>query len=148
MEEFATSCMRRLFIFRPLDSTQLEANLKQLPELLNQVENIRVLMIDSMTTFFWFDKHEGEEGRQRQKRTIAEIDRLLTNYPLSLFTTKGVVFKKTESEVLPSIWNNLLQYRCSVWREGFTDFRIKMTHPQDRNTIYKFTIGDSGPVFA
>lgn len=97
MENLIKNCLSRLFLFQCKDSSEFLISLKSLPQLLSENQmnfSFKILMIDSISSFFWLDKNEEEMGKIRQKRFIKQISQLINDFNLVMFATKQLLFPK------------------------------------------------------
>jgi DNA-repair protein XRCC2 len=152
VESFISSCLNRLAIIKCRDSTEFALSLKVLPKVLAAQRNPKILIVDSISTFFWTDKHEEEVGKNRQMRIIKQLNCLVNEYNLTLLVTKANLFK-TEREFQSNPWTDLIQYKFALSKDPSTsdslkqEYSMRLIHPTGSNTAYKFTIGDAGIMF-
>jgi hypothetical protein len=69
------------------------------------------MIIDSISAFYWQDRHEDELGRTRQRRIIKQITTLLSEYNLILFATKQTILKDEYKEYMGQQWSDLVHFR-------------------------------------
>jgi hypothetical protein len=60
--------LSRLTLIQCKDSFEFLLSLKSLPALLSSDNEIKTVIIDGISAFFWSDKTEEEVGKTRQKR--------------------------------------------------------------------------------
>lgn len=117
---------------------QFWCSLKSLPNLLERVENISAVMIDTVSAFFWLDKYEDEYGKNLQRKIFKQLSTLLNDYNFILFATKSQIFQPKDREnprdfMNPS-WTELVQYRIYIWSVNTCCWR------------HGFDLGDDEPV--
>lgn len=98
LENFIKSCLKKLHIVRCFDSGQLVLTLHNLENLVCNEANISVIMLDSISAFYWIDKLNGGDSvpvQEANMKYASEIlSKLVNTYNLNLFATKAAVFKK------------------------------------------------------
>ncbi|XP_045173538.2 DNA repair protein XRCC2-like [Mercenaria mercenaria] len=98
IESFIRECLKKLHILRCTSSEQLVVTLHNLENLICNESSVSVIMIDSISTFYWIDKSNGGDSIQAQEsnmKYVTEIlSKLINTYNLTLLVTKAVVYKK------------------------------------------------------
>ncbi|KAK2152352.1 hypothetical protein LSH36_330g00021 [Paralvinella palmiformis] len=143
VEALVKQCLGRLYLVRCKSSSQLYITLDYLENLLCNKPDIGVLMIDSISAFYWIDKYAAGDSVQAQQRNtthIAEIvERLAGTHNLVVFTTKSVLYQKTRhryrwpsdvhpnspdvrthSGSLPEFSIEHCEYLCKAWTKIVT----------------------------
>lgn len=86
------SSLERLHVIRCGDSVEFAISLSTLDILLQDIKEGKiVLMVDSISSFFFLDKDN--VGRQRQRRIFQQLSNLIGEYNLILFATKQLFFR-------------------------------------------------------
>lgn len=88
-EKFFSSTLERLIIYRCADSLQFAATLATLDPLLRARETIRMIMIDTISAFYWQDKHDDGNSQKVSARAPQLIARLLGQHNLVVVAAKG-----------------------------------------------------------
>ncbi|XP_013407314.1 DNA repair protein XRCC2 [Lingula anatina] len=136
-ETFIKSCLKRLFVFRCSSPTQLIATLHSLDALLLNRPEICILMLDSLSAFYWIDHSNGCDSavaRESNQRQVCKIlNKLITSYNLVIFATKPAIIHKRNNLALdkteekdctgnPSIQtgdksSDHCEYLCKAWQK-------------------------------
>jgi DNA-repair protein XRCC2 len=149
MEELLKQSLQRLHLFHCRDSTQFLATVHSLPYLLTSAGDIRVVMVDPISSFFWIDRMESEtkNGQQAfyQRQFVRAMKPILQSFRLILFATKQALFfpplahqqyphggshpgdeqQQQQQPGSPSIPLGLVhrEYMCPTWRH-FVKYRF------------------------
>jgi len=140
MDAFLKSCLQRLFIIQCLDSFQFLISLKNIPKLLLEVPNATVLVVDSISAFYWLDRGDDECGRIRQRLIFKTLSDLVTNYELIFLAAETTLFKDRNTryshrDYLSLLWNDLLRFRFLVEREVITSDNYEYLHSTSRSEV-------------
>ena len=88
-----------MYIVRCESSSQLFITLDYLENLLGNKPEIGVLMIDSISAFYWIDKYAGGDSIQAQESNLTHVasvvEKLARTHNLVVFATKSVLYRKT-----------------------------------------------------
>ncbi len=97
MEGFLKSCLDRLHFACCSSSTQLVVTLHSFESLLSNNPNICVLMLDSVSAFYWTDKLAGGNSVPTQeanmKRIATVVNKLATLHNLVVFAAKQALYQ-------------------------------------------------------
>jgi RecA/RadA recombinase len=116
--EILRDSLQRLHVIRCESSFSLLCTLKTLPTLLEKSKSdLRVIIVDSIGSFFWLDKQEDEVAKVRQRRIVAELENLITQFKGILVLSQPVLFKKERNEDLLSCWSDLCQFKFATYCE-------------------------------
>lgn len=66
--------------------------------LLDGEPNIKLLVIDSISSFYYLNKYEEKEGIRYQRQISRTLKRLANAYTLLVFATKGTLFPPKQQE--------------------------------------------------
>lgn len=102
VETFLKACLKRLYMVKIATSNQLVITLHSLESLLASQCDISVLMMDSVSAFYWVDKMKGDGAHHQgvnQKLAFGALSRLVKDYHLVLFASKAaLVIKQPQNE--------------------------------------------------
>ncbi|CAH1785704.1 unnamed protein product [Owenia fusiformis] len=102
IETFVKSCFQRLHVIRCNTSTQLVVTVHSLESLLGNHPDIGVLMLDSVSAFYWIDRNSGGDNvatqENNQRHLVRALDKLINEYNLVLFATKQMIFVKRQKQ--------------------------------------------------
>ena len=143
-ESFIKDCLQRLHLVTCDSSLQLLMTLHALEPLMNSNPEICVLVVDSISNYFWTDKLTGGESRGKQEeklRTICEtLQRLIDDYHLVLvminleiFTSQqkykvdneegcndssNKIVQTKDKDYLCPAYKQLVKYKLKIMRES------------------------------
>lgn len=138
MEEVVRSSLRRLSVLHCSSSVQLHLTLHYLQGILCSQPALCLLIIDSISAFYWIDRANGGDSLARQEanqRKCTEIlDRLRKDYGLVVFATTHAVMRNyssssttsgpSESSGSTPSWKCSSdfdkQYLCRAWQKKLT----------------------------
>ncbi|XP_056594528.1 DNA repair protein XRCC2 [Triplophysa dalaica] len=96
-EEGVCSCLRRLSVVHCSSSAQLLLTLHYLENSISIQPSLDLLIIDSISAFFWVDRHSGGESiacQEANMRKCAEfLDKLRKNYGIVIFATTHAIMR-------------------------------------------------------
>lgn len=164
IESFIRDCLKKLHIIRCSNSDQLIASLNNLENLICQETSVSVIMIDSISAFYWIDKCFSGDSVQAQEtgmRYVTEIlTKLVNTYSLILFATKSAVYKKkglgdnfegegnfhSDSKQQKQLINEDLEslhaeFMCKPWQRFVSHRLVLVKELQDENQQHSFIIG-------
>ena len=127
-ETFIKSCLNLLFIVRCNQSIQLLATILSLENLLTAKPEVGILMIDSVSAFYWIDRCSGAESQNNQEKNQRKIVDILRKYVkeyhVVLIATKLFIFGTTEKtptrhEYLSQAWQKLVNFRYEFEKKSF-----------------------------
>ncbi|XP_060065741.1 DNA repair protein XRCC2-like [Ylistrum balloti] len=156
--------LKRLIVLQCKSSMQLLATLHSLETKISTNPDICVIMIDSISAFYWLDRCAGGESVTAQEHVMNLIVDILTHlvndYNLVLFATKSAYFKRKlkESEkgdesgtadmdhfeFLSRNWSRFVKHRLVLMRDfsNVIQFSVNCSSWQK-----KFTIAENGISF-
>lgn len=122
--EFIKVCLQKLFVIRCKDEYEFYTSLQILPKLLKDFESslhpIKLMVVDSLTAFYWLNKNEDTQGKNIQKLVITSIFNLIHTYNLILVVTKPILFRSSkggEESLLGKQWSDMVNYRVLCKKE-------------------------------
>ncbi|CAG2236513.1 DNA repair protein XRCC2-like isoform X2 [Mytilus galloprovincialis] len=169
IEVLVKECLKKIMIVRCTSSFQLLVTLHSLESTISNNPDIAVIMIDSISAFYWIDRCNGGENIGAQetnmKHIVQQLSKLVKNYNLVLFATKALNFKKTNKEneskgdncASPSekkvLKDNHAEFLCKSWYK-FVKHRL-IFHKEKSFSVYcnslkvdiQFTINEGGICF-
>lgn len=168
MENFILDCLTRLHVVQCHDSSELVITSHSLESVICEDPNIAVLMIDSISAFYWIDRLEGGDSVLSQETNMKLVTdkfaQLVNTYSLVLIATKHAVFKKKaqniqglhesqldrlqglpqedfaqqHAEFMCRAWQKLVTHRLIVLKEG--------SSTEDQGQSFIISNGSQGPV--
>lgn len=131
-EERVRSCLRRLSVVHCNSSVQLLLTLHYLENTFSSQPSLGLLVIDSISAFYWMDRFNGGESTVCQEanlRKCAELlDRLRRNYGIVIFATTHAIMRNYGSDPgvsdMPGSSSSSSLSSSRRWRsaESATDF--------------------------
>ena len=98
VEGFIKTALSKLYVVRCSSSEQLVISLHSLESLLANHPEIGVLMLDSVSAFYWIDRtNAGDNANNQeamQRRTTQILQRLMDEYQLVLIATKPAIVQR------------------------------------------------------
>uniref|UniRef100_K9K2F0 DNA repair protein XRCC2-like protein n=1 Tax=Equus caballus TaxID=9796 RepID=K9K2F0_HORSE len=120
-EEVVKRCLGRFFLVYCSSSIQLLLTLYSLEAMFCGHPSLRLLIVDSLSAFYWIDRVNGGESVNLQESTLKKcsqfLEKLVKEYRLVLFATTQSIMRKT-----------------SHLREGPSS---AFTHPSDAGVDYR-----------
>lgn len=134
-EEAVKLCLGRLFLACCSSSMQLLLTLHSLEGLLCRHPSLCLLIVDSLSSFYWIDRVSGGESVALQEATLRRcselLERLVTHYRLLLFaTTQSLMQKGSDSAEGPSS-----KHPC----DGDTEHRVYLCKAWQRVVRHRVT---------
>ncbi|TRZ20248.1 hypothetical protein HGM15179_006833 [Zosterops borbonicus] len=100
-EEMIKQCLGRLFLVSCSSSTQLLLTLYSLENLFCAHPSLCVLLLDSLSAFYWIDRSNGGESLTLQEMNLKKcanfLEKLVTQHHLILFATTQTLMQKSAS---------------------------------------------------
>ncbi|XP_005404908.1 PREDICTED: DNA repair protein XRCC2 isoform X2 [Chinchilla lanigera] len=175
-EERIKHCLGRFFLVYCNSSTQLLLTLHSLEAMLCAHPSLCVLILDSLSAFYWLDRVNGGESVASQESTLKKcaqrLERLAREYRLVLFVTTQSIMQRawpSPAEPSPTCLHarkpdvDYRPYLCKAWQQVVKQriFFSKQDDPKScrqfllvshhtkSNTSKKhsFVIGESGVEF-
>ncbi|XP_023377551.1 DNA repair protein XRCC2 [Pteropus vampyrus] len=98
-EEVITHCLGRLFLVHCSSSTQLLLTLYSLETVFCGHPSLCLLIVDSLSAFYWIDRANGGESVSAQESTLKKcshfLEKVVREYRLVLFATTQSLMQKT-----------------------------------------------------
>ena len=139
VEKLLKSCLQRLFLVHCTSSLNLVKSLSNMEKFFDENPDVSVLMIDSISEYYWTDRTIGGCGRYEQealqRSIISKLKRFKDTYNLVIFVTKSAIMSKNLQTVqqansmrktdgivkapcdyLSLEWNNFLTHKYEVSR--------------------------------
>lgn len=141
METFITDCLKKLSLVHCNSSSHLLITLYSLETFISNNPNISVLMIDSISAFYWLDKATGGESTSMQELRLRQISdylsKLVNDYNLVLFATRAILFQKKLKDYDSKGGNSdqdmeSMEYLCKSWQRKI-DYKLIMTKDYESN---------------
>nr|XP_056713792.1 DNA repair protein XRCC2 [Euleptes europaea] len=140
-EELIKQCLGRFFLVTCNSSAQLLLTLYSLENMLCSNPSLCLLMIDSMSAFYWIDRANGGENFSLQEANLRRcsqcLEKLVREYRLALFATTQTIMQKSSNSAESSAklqFEADVDYRpylCKSWQQLITHriFFSKQCHP-------------------
>lgn len=140
-EGLIKQCLGRFFLVTCNSSAQLLLTLCSLENMFCSHPSLCLLMIDSMSAFYWIDRANGGENLSLQEANLRRCAQCLKNliqeYRLALFATTQTIMQKSSSSAessgrLPDEADvDYRPYLCKPWQQLITHriFFSKQCHP-------------------
>ncbi|XP_023568681.1 DNA repair protein XRCC2 [Octodon degus] len=151
-EEMIKHCLRRFFLVYCNSSTQLLLTLHSLEAVLCSRPSLCVLLLDSLSAFYWTDRANGGESVSAQESTLRKcaqrLERLVRDYRLVLFATTQSIMQKAwhTPEGAPSTCQRPgrpdLDYRpylCKAWQQ-LVKQRVFFSKQEDAKSCRQFSL--------
>ncbi|NXI30950.1 XRCC2 protein, partial [Sterrhoptilus dennistouni] len=131
-EEMIKQCLGRLFLVSCSSSTQLLLTLYSLENLFCAHPSLCVLLLDSLSAFYWIDRSNGGESLTLQEMNLKKcanfLEKLVTQHHLILFATTQTLMQKSASSAesflplkLPHETDtDYRPYLCKSWQQMVT----------------------------
>lgn len=126
-EEVLSSCLSRLLVVHCSSSSQLLLTLHFLETSLLSRPGLSLLIIDSISAFYWLDRSEGGASVTKQEEKLTKcselLGRLLRDYRVTVFTSchairrSGPSSSDAERPYLCRSWQRLVTHRLLCSRE-------------------------------
>lgn len=131
-EETIKQCLGRLFLVSCNSSTQLLLTLYSLENLFCAHPSLCVLLLDSLSAFYWIDRSNGGESLTLQEMNLKKcanfLEKLVTQHHLILFATTQTLMQKSANSAesfLPlkipyETDTDYRPYLCKSWQQMVT----------------------------
>jgi DNA-repair protein XRCC2 len=155
-QSFIKSCLARLIVAKYNSSEELLDAMHNFDKILCNRTDICVMMIDSVSAFYWQDRSGGEtyEGREKyQKKLIGLLKRYIDQYYLVVVATMPTVYFKDLQQVqqmedysfMCRQWKWLVKCAYVVSRaSNKSSFLLKQVKPNVDNFVINFDVGKGG----
>ncbi|XP_019510983.1 PREDICTED: DNA repair protein XRCC2 isoform X2 [Hipposideros armiger] len=174
-EEVIKRCLERLFLVHCSSSTQLLLTLYSLESTFCSHPSLCLLIVDSLSAFYWIDRANGGESVNLQESTLKKcsqlLEKLVIAYRLVLFATTQSIMQKTSDAAegpcsafshprdthvdyrpyLCKAWQQVVKHRMFFSKDESktsTQFSLVSRHLKSNNLkTHCFIIGESGVEF-
>ena len=160
-QTFIKSCLSRLIVSKCNSSEELIATIQNFDNIFCNRPDICVMMIDSVSAFYWLDKSNGGgryyEQDKHQRRLVDLLKRYIENYYIVVIATKPAIFSKDGKqtklkqhyEYMCRDWQEFVKYRCAVSRpaDASSTFLFKVIKPSAGDCAVRFSIHKEGLMF-
>jgi len=145
INELVKTCLSNLFYFRCKDSSQFAITLISIEQLLITKPNISMIVIDSISAFYWYDKTYRAENWYKIEQYYNKIFKVFLSYikqnKLILFATKQSLFKKKNEKKKMQVGENeeiddecSYEYMGKEWTNS-VDRKINLTLLNIQNNL-------------
>ncbi|XP_029282108.1 DNA repair protein XRCC2 isoform X2 [Cottoperca gobio] len=119
------SCLSRLLVVHCSSSSQLLLTLHFLETSLSLRPGLALLLIDSMSAFYWLDRCEGGASVAKQEEKLSKcaelLGRLLRDYRITVFATCHAIRRSYSApSSCSSSFDNDRPYLCRPWQRLVT----------------------------
>ncbi|NXP48292.1 XRCC2 protein, partial [Heliornis fulica] len=131
-EETIKQCLGRLFLVNCNSSTQLLLTLYSLENMFCSHPSLCLLILDSLSAFYWIDRSNGGESLKLQEMNLKKcanfLEKLVSEHHLALFATTQALMQKS-ANAAESFFPSKLQheadtdyrpYLCKSWQQMVT----------------------------
>ncbi|XP_072268685.1 DNA repair protein XRCC2 [Pyxicephalus adspersus] len=176
-EETVKECLSRFFLVCCSSSVQLLLTLYSLENMFCSHPTLCLLIIDSLSSFYWIDRNNGGDSIAKQESNIRKcielLDKLLKEYKLVLFASTQTLMQKFSNDVSKGSSHSteasasILDYKpylCKLWQhitthrllfskdamlpDNVQTFSLLSRHLKNNNVTRRtFVIADSGVKF-
>nr|XP_046227909.1 DNA repair protein XRCC2 isoform X3 [Scatophagus argus] len=127
------SCLARLLVVHCSSSSQLLLTLHFLETTLSSRPSLALLLIDSISAFYWLDRSEGGSSISKQEEKLTKcaelLGRLLRDYRITVFATchairrsyNGPSSSESDRSHLCRSWQRLVNHRLLFSRQEAAD---------------------------
>ncbi|KAG7269381.1 hypothetical protein CRUP_015707 [Coryphaenoides rupestris] len=116
------SCLSRLLVVHCGSSSQLLLTLHYLETSLSSRPSLSLLLIDSISAFYWLDRCAGGESMARQEDKLTKcselLARLLRDYRVTVFATSHAI-RRNYKNVASSSSSSLSSSPCSQYEQPY-----------------------------
>ena len=138
VEQTIQTCLERLHIIKCNNSSELVLSLFSVETLLASKPNISIMMIDSISAFYYMDRGigEGNSHQEANQRNVAKaIEKLTSSFKIAVMVSKLALFKKRgktsdldrspyfqdrSAESTTMVPEEHSEYLCSEWQKLVT----------------------------
>ncbi|XP_003270992.1 DNA repair protein XRCC2 [Nomascus leucogenys] len=151
-EEIIKYCLGRFFLVYCSSSTHLLLTLYSLESMFCSHPSLCLLILDSLSAFYWIDRVNGGESVNLQESTLRKcsqcLEKLVNDYRLVLFaTTQTIMQKASNSSEEPSHASRRLcgvdidyrPYLCKAWQQ-LVKHRMFFSKQEDSQSSNQFSL--------
>ncbi|ELT88440.1 hypothetical protein CAPTEDRAFT_151675 [Capitella teleta] len=157
LEELIKSSLSHLQLYHCSSSHQFAITLFSLESILGHQPETCVLMIDSISSFYWLDRHSGGDRYKEQEKNLTAactaIDNLRTTYQISIISSTSPLVQKKGiagedySDFLCKAWLRLVNRRILFSQKSQQNFMAKWISADKVASSRIFAIGEQGLIF-
>lgn len=164
VETFIKSCLSRLYVLHCNSSLELLASLISLEQMLIAKPEVCVIMIDSLSAFYWIDRSTGGESLNDQEENLRKVITIINKYSkeflmLVIVTTHAIFSSsgKPSDHYLCRAWSSVVKYRYLLRLQDRFQGSSATLNPQSlfiaqrtlprSNQLKKFYITEKGVEF-
>ena len=162
MDAFIKTCLQRLYVVHCSGSEELLATLCSLESILSVKPEFSLLLIDSISAFYWIDKPVGQLGHRNhsiQQRVVDVLEHLRSMYPLTVMVTKQEFYgcAAEQSDTSGTQLFSHQEYMCRAWQRLVTCriicvargqlFCAQVSNLRNESSLVEFNVMERGVVF-
>lgn len=158
MQALIKSCLSRLIVAKCSSTEELLETMRNLEKILCERTDICVMMIDSISAFYWRDKSAGgknyDDQQKHQRRLFELLRRYVDKYYIVIVATVPTIYSKDLRFVqrmedyiyMCRTWKLFVKYAYIVSRatDKNPTFLLKQIRPWVGNSTVRFVIDGSG----
>ncbi|KAG8506136.1 DNA repair protein XRCC2, partial [Galemys pyrenaicus] len=151
-EDIVKCCLARLFVAHCNSSTQVLLTLHSLEAMFCSHPALCLLMVDSLSAFYWVDRANGGESLRAQESVLTQcaqfLQKLVQEYRLLLLaTTQSLMQKAPASAEGPvsacarpgDVHTDYRPYLCRAWQEAVKQ-RVFFSKQEDSKSNTQFSL--------
>lgn len=150
-EDMIKQCLGRLFLVNCNSSTQLLLTLYSLENMFCIHPSLCLLIIDSISAFYWIDRSNGGESLTLQERNLKKcanfLEKLVSEHHLALFATTQTLMQKSANSAESFFPSKLPHetdtdyrpYLCKAWQQMVTH-RVFFSKQCNSGNSKRFTV--------
>jgi DNA-repair protein XRCC2 len=164
LQTFVKSCLSRLIVAKCDSTAELLDTMRSFDKTLCYRTDIRLMMIDSVSAFYWRGRGDGDEnyqGREKhQKKLIELLERYINQHHLVVVATLQAIFPKRCRRIQYIQRMEDYAYMCQPWKwfvkcayvvsrssNESSTFLLKQIKPYARNFVINFSVDKGGLSF-
>uniref|UniRef100_UPI0037E8E852 DNA repair protein XRCC2 n=1 Tax=Semicossyphus pulcher TaxID=241346 RepID=UPI0037E8E852 len=141
------SCLSRLLVVHCSSSSQLLLTLHFLETTLSSRPGLALLLIDSISAFYWLDRSEGGASLTKQEEKLSKcaelLGRLLRDYRITVFATCHAIRRSYSGPSSSSEYNR--PFLCRSWQR-LVSHRLWCSRQEASNNMAATAGGSKEPV--
>ncbi|XP_058579697.1 DNA repair protein XRCC2 [Neofelis nebulosa] len=144
-EDAVKRCLGRLFVVSCGSSTHLLLTLHSLESTVCGHPSLCLLILDSLSAFYWIDRANGGESTNSQESALKKcsqfLEKLAHEYRLVVFATTQSLMQKASAwtEGPSSAEADYRPYLCKAWQR-VVKHRLFFSRPEDLKTSNQFSL--------
>ncbi|KAM9308194.1 DNA repair protein XRCC2 [Gastrophryne carolinensis] len=152
-EETVKQCLSRFFLLYCNSSIQLLLTLYSLENMFCSHPMLCLLIIDSLSSFYWIDRNNGGDSIAKQetnmKKCIELLDKLLKEYKLVLLASTQTLMQKISNDISKPLSHSkepstssldFKPYLCRLWQHVTTHRVYFSKEHTQQNNVQTFSI--------